>query len=231
MVDDEAVVRTGMARVLEAQGLEVEIAGDGSEALETLDLRPFAVVFLDIKMPGMNGVEVLRQIRAQHPRVLVIMITGYPTMESAIECLKLGAVDYLVKPFRADELEALLLKALEVLRQREEAYEPLRSDEFGIASIVGNSSAMQKVFAKVRRAAPSDSTVLITGESGTGKELVARAIHRHSLRSEQAFVPVDCSALVESLLESELFGHVKGSFTGAYQTKHGLFELANHGTF
>ena len=231
VVDDEAVVRTGMARVLAAQGLEAEVAGDGAEALEKLDLRPFAVVFLDIKMPGMDGVEVLRQIRAQHPRVLVIMITGYPTMDSAIECLKLGAVDYLVKPFRADELEVLLLKALEVLRRQEKALEPLFSQEFGIASIVGNSGAMQKVFAKVRRAAPSDSTVLITGESGTGKELVARAIHRHSLRADQAFVPVDCSALVESLLESELFGHVKGSFTGAYQTKHGLFELANHGTF
>jgi two-component system, NtrC family, response regulator AtoC len=231
VVDDEAVVRSGMARVLERQGLEVEVAADGGEALDKLASRPFCVVFLDIKMPGMDGVEVLRQVRTHHPRTLVIMITGYPNMEDAIECLKLGAVDYLVKPFRVDELESLLVKALDVLRQREEPIEPGRGQEAGVASITGNSAAMQKVFAKIRRAAPSDSTVLITGESGTGKELVARAIHSHSLRADQAFVPVDCSALVESLLESELFGHVKGSFTGAFQTKHGLFELANHGTF
>ena len=231
VVDDEAVVRAGMARVLERQGLDVEVAASGAEALERMAEQSFTVVFLDIKMPGMDGVEVLRYIRSHHPRTLVIMITGYPTMENAIECLKLGAVDYLVKPFRADELESLSLKALDIVRHTEELIEPMPRQEAGIASMVGNSSAIQKVFAKIRRAAPSDSTVLITGESGTGKELVARAIHSHSLRADQAFVPVDCSALVESLLESELFGHVKGSFTGAYQTKHGLFELANHGTF
>jgi two-component system response regulator AtoC len=231
VVDDEAVVRTGMARVLERQGLDVEVAASGAEALEKMAEQPFTIVFLDIKMPGMDGVEVLRYIRSHHPRILVIMITGHPTMENAIECLKLGAVDYLVKPFRADELESLSLKALDTLHHKEEAIEPMPRPEAGIASMVGNSSAIQKVFAKIRRAAPSDSTVLITGESGTGKELVARAIHSHSLRADQAFVPVDCSALVESLLESELFGHVKGSFTGAFQTKHGLFELANNGTF
>jgi two-component system response regulator AtoC len=231
VVDDEAVVRTGMARVLQRQGMEVQVAASGVEALERMAEQPFTVVFLDIKMPGMDGVEVLRCIRSQHPATTVIMITGYPTTESAIECLKLGAVDYLMKPFRVDELEVLLLKALEIVHHKEEAIDAPLEQEAGITSIIGNSPAMQKIFAKIRRAAPSDSTVLITGESGTGKELVARAIHSHSLRAERAFVPVDCSALVESLLESELFGHVKGSFTGAFQTKHGLFELANQGTF
>ncbi len=233
VVDDEAVVRNGIARVLEGQGLSIQMAADGRRALEIMEEEPIRIVLLDIKMPGMDGIEVLRHIHANYPETVVIMITGYPTIDTAVESIKLGAMDYLTKPFRVDELEELLLKAQEQLSQgyrcvslaSEEEQEPL------IPSIVGNSPAMRKVFAKIRRAAPSDSTLLLTGESGTGKELVARAIHGLSTRNENEFVPVDCSALVESLLESELFGHVKGSFTGAYQTKHGLFELANRGTF
>ncbi|MFP3868391.1 MAG: sigma-54-dependent transcriptional regulator [Desulfobacteraceae bacterium] len=231
VVDDESVVRTGIAQVLSKQGLEVTTAADGKQALESIAAATPAVVLLDIKMPGPDGVEVLKIIRQEYPRIQVIMITGYPDIEVAVECMKLGAVDYLVKPFRIDELESLVNKALNLLKQTPSLpalEEPL---EQGIDSIVGESPAMQKVFAKIRRAAPSDSTVLLTGESGTGKELVARAIHDLSPRAHREFVPVDCSALVESLLESELFGHVKGSFTGAHQTKHGLFELANHGTF
>jgi DNA-binding NtrC family response regulator len=231
VVDDETVVRVGIARALERQGMRVRTAADGEQALEAMAEEPFAIVLLDIKMPGMGGLEVLRHIRVDYPGTAVVMITGYPTMDSAIECLKLGAVDYLVKPFRVDELEGLILKSLEASKQEKRGPEPARDGGKGIDSIVGNSPAMEKIFLKIRKAAPSDSTVLITGESGTGKELVARAIHEHSLRADKEFVPVDCSALVESLLESELFGHVKGSFTGAYQTKHGLFELADHGTF
>jgi len=231
IADDEAVVRTGVARVLERQGIEVHLAADGQEALELMAEQTFSIIFLDIKMPRVDGLEVLKYLHANSPKIPVIMITGYPTMDSAIECLKLGAVDYLMKPFRADELEVMLTRAMEVIKKGAIDHGASAEERKGIDSIIGNSSAMQEVFVKIRRAAPSDSTVLISGESGTGKELVARSIHNLSLRAYKEFVPVDCSALVESLLESELFGHVKGSFTGAYQTKHGLFELANDGTF
>jgi DNA-binding NtrC family response regulator len=176
-------------------------------------------------------VEILKHIRLEHPDTEVIMITGYPTIQGAVECIRHGAMDYLVKPFRLDDLEVLIATAQDLLTKK---FTPLYLQDNrtrGIDFIVGQSPAMQKVFAKIRRAAPSDSTVLLTGESGTGKELAARAIHNLSPRKDKEFVPVDCSALVESLLESELFGHVKGSFTGAHQTKHGLFELANQGTF
>ena len=233
VVDDEAIVRQGITRVLEKQDLLIHMAIDGSEALEIMARYPISIVLLDIKMPGMDGIEVLRHIRAIYPETAVIMITGHPTIDSAVECTKLGAVDYLVKPFRVDELETLILKAQEHAKlEIKSTTAPNGVNAAGnIPYIVGDSPPIREVFSKIRRAAPSDSTVLLTGESGTGKELVARAIHALSNRTDREFVPVDCSALVESLLESELFGHVKGSFTGAFQTKHGLFELANHGTF
>jgi DNA-binding NtrC family response regulator len=233
VVDDEEVVRAGISRVLAKQGLSIHTAVDGSEALAIMAQQPINIVLLDIKMPGMDGIEVLKHLRATYPETVVIMITGHPTIQSAVECTKLGALDYLVKPFRVDDLETLIRKAQEqamLAIEAEAAREEVET--FGeVPYIVGKSTAMQEVFSTIRRAAPSDSTVLLTGESGTGKELVARAIHALSDRANKEFVPVDCSALVESLLESELFGHVKGSFTGAFQTKHGLFELADHGTF
>ncbi|MEW6659200.1 MAG: sigma-54 dependent transcriptional regulator [Thermodesulfobacteriota bacterium] len=231
IVDDEPAIRTGIAQVLEKQKIAAATAADGREALGLLARQPAGIVLLDIKLPDMDGVDLLKIIRREYPETEVIMITGYPTIQSAVECIKHGALDYLVKPFRVDELEVLIEKAQDLLSQRHAPLSPEESREQGIDFIVGQSPAMQKVFAKIRRAAPSDSTVLLTGESGTGKELAARAIHNLSPRRDKEFVPVDCSALVETLLESELFGHVKGSFTGAHQTKHGLFELANHGTF
>ncbi len=232
VVDDEDAVRTGIAQVLANQGLKVRVAADGRQALEMMASQPAGIVLLDIKMPDLDGVEVLKLLRRDYPHTEVLMITGHPNIEGAVQCIKLGALDYLVKPFRLNELESLVENTRELLKRKLQTSpeaEALR--EPGIDSLVGYSPAMQKVFAKIRRAAPSDSTVLLTGESGTGKELAARAIHQLSPRAGQEFVPVDCSALVETLLESELFGHVKGSFTGAHQTKHGLFELADHGTF
>jgi len=231
VVDDETTIRTGIAQVLERQDLEVATAADGREALEILAGRPVGIVLLDIKLPDMDGVDLLKIIRREYPETEVVMITGYPAIQGAVECIKQGALDYLVKPFRVDELEILVEKARSLLKQKRGPGLPEENREQGIDFIVGRSPAMQRVFAKIRRAAPSDSTVLLIGESGTGKELAARAIHNLSPRRDREFVPVDCSALVETLLESELFGHVKGSFTGAHQTKHGLFELANHGTF
>jgi two-component system, NtrC family, response regulator AtoC len=233
VVDDEPGVRQGIAQVLQDQGHAVRTAADGQEGLTCMREAAPNLVLLDVRLPGLDGIDLLKIIRRDHPETGVIMITAYPNIEGAVESMRLGALDYVVKPFRIDDLEAAVAKALEAVK-RGLAFQPLRSEkllEQGMDAIIGASPAMKQVFAKIRRAAPSDSTVLITGESGTGKELVARAIHNLSPRADREFVAVDCSALVESLLESELFGHVKGSFTGALQTKHGLFELANYGTF
>jgi two-component system response regulator AtoC len=232
VVDDEEAVRSGIAQVLARRQLAVSTAASANEALGVLSRQPFAIILLDIKLPDIDGIQFLRLLRKDFPETEIIMITGYPTIQGAVECIKLGALDYLVKPFRIDELENVVEKAREHLVQKTASKKPEAEEgELGLDFIIGDSPAMRQVYGKIRRAAPSDSTVLLTGESGTGKELVARAIHLLSPRNDQEFVAVDCSALVESLLESELFGHVKGSFTGAVQTKHGLFELANHGTF
>ncbi|MDY6973351.1 MAG: sigma-54 dependent transcriptional regulator [Thermodesulfobacteriota bacterium] len=234
VVDDEPVVRNGISRALNNRGMETKLAANGQEALEFLEHEPFDLVLLDIRMPDMDGITVLKLIRAKHPETDVIMITGYPTIDSAVHCIKLGAIDYLVKPFRLDDLDATLKK----MRPRHAAStrkSAISSKGLKIDSdenlIVGHSRSMKAVFEKILKVAHTDSTVLVTGESGTGKELVARAVHTNSNRKDKEFVAVDCSSLVETLLESELFGHVKGSFTGADQTKHGFFELANHGTF
>jgi two-component system response regulator AtoC len=233
VVDDEAAVRSGIAQVLSRPDQAVIAVADGAQALAQLARQPFDLVLLDIKLPDIDGVQLLKRLRQDFPETGVIMITGYPTIQGAVECIRRGALDYLVKPFRINELEAVVQQAWDHLAQKgsRAAPEPEADEGPGLDFIIGESPAMKRLFNKIRRAAPSDSTVLLTGESGTGKELVARAIHLLSPRAEQEFVPVDCSALVESLLESELFGHVRGSFTGALQTKHGLFELANHGTF
>lgn len=234
IVDDEPVVRRAIEKALRSKGITPRSASSGTEALSLLAGTRFDLVLLDIRMPDMDGMELLQIIRSRYPTTEVIMITGYPTIETAVDCIKLGATDYLVKPFRLNELEAALEKNSQTGSAAKAPPELLgKGLRIGPedAVIIGQSRPMQKIFEKILRVAPTDSSVLITGESGTGKELVAKAIHANSGRNKNVFMAVDCSALVEALMESELFGHVKGSFTGAHQTKHGLFELANNGTF
>lgn len=232
-VDDDATARSIIIKTMECLDVPVKEAQDGVQALEMMAAEPFDIVLLDVKMPGMDGIEVLRCIRKDYPETAVIMITGCPSIDGAVKSLKLGAMDYLVKPFRLDELESLVSKAWEIIAKRGDQA-PVGKRERRQRSgktIIGKSSVMQKFIATIRRVAATDSTVLITGETGTGKELVARTIHDCSARAGNDYVPVDCSSLVESLLESELFGHVKGAFTGAHEIKTGLFKLADHGTF
>ncbi|MFC1883692.1 sigma-54-dependent transcriptional regulator [Thermodesulfobacteriota bacterium] len=233
VVDDESIVRRSIHRALESRGLNAIVAKEGNEALELLKTGSFDLALIDIKMPEIDGVSLLRKIRGKYPETDVIMITGYPTIDTAVQCVKLGAVDYLVKPFRLDDLEASLEKLSPGIRTKPESTETSPGLKIGSEKdlIIGQSNAMKNIFEKILKVAPTDTTVMISGESGTGKELVARAIHANSERKKNEFVAVDCSSLVENLLESELFGHVKGSFTGAHQTKHGFFELANNGTF
>ncbi len=234
VVDDEAVVRNGISRALGNREISAVLAVNGHEALDLLAHQGFDLILLDIRMPDIDGIDLLKEIRARRIQTPVIMITGYPTIDTAVDCIRLGAQDYLVKPFRLDDLDAALTKLGQKEAQPEISAETGDTDD-KISDlrkiIIGESRPMRNIFDKILKVAPTDSTVLITGESGTGKELVAKAIHAYSNRGDKEFVAVDCSSLVETLLESELFGHVKGSFTGALQTKHGLFELANHGTF
>ncbi|MDY7037015.1 MAG: sigma-54 dependent transcriptional regulator, partial [Thermodesulfobacteriota bacterium] len=233
IVDDEAVVRNGISRALQKKGIRTVSASNGQEALDIMHHQAFDLVLLDIRMPDMDGLEILKRIRSNNLQTEVIMVTGYPTIDSAVQCVKLGALDYLVKPFRLDDLEVALKKTNlnpQIPRKPAVSHQGLKVDSEENL-IIGQSRPMKNIFDKILKVAPTDSTVLITGESGTGKELVAKAIHTNSKRKDNEFVAVDCSSLVETLLESELFGHVKGSFTGADHTKHGFFELANHGTF
>ncbi|MFA6312686.1 MAG: sigma-54 dependent transcriptional regulator [Sterolibacterium sp.] len=232
VVDDEEIVVKSCLRILAAETYEVESAQSGLEALRKIEGGPFDVLILDIMMPQMDGLEVLQRVKETHPDIDVIMVTGLSQIETAVRSMKLGAFDYLPKPFDPDELKHVVTRALE-RRQLLQENLNLRSElssKYRFENIVGTSQAMQKVFSLVAKCAPTNSTVLITGESGTGKELIARAIHFNSLRKEKTFVAVDCNSLSETLLESELFGHTKGSFTGAVANKRGMFEIADGGT-
>ena len=232
VIDDDESMRDSCRQALARKAGRVEVAGDGLTGLEILEKEAFDLVILDLKMPGLSGMEVLNQIKQQYPEVLVIVITGYATVESAVEAMKHGAYDFLPKPFTPDSLRAIVERALD---KKELVLENilLRSEleaSVGPEVIIGRSEPMRKIEELLRKVSPTDTTVLICGQSGTGKELVARAIHRHSSRKDKPFVVVDCGSLVENLFESELFGHVKGSFTGATATKYGRLELANGGT-
>ena len=232
VVDDEEIVCESGRRILEEENYDVETALGGREAFEKMRQHPFDVVITDLKMPGIDGMEVLETVHREFPDTIVIMITGFSTVETAVEAMKLGAFDYIPKPFTPDEVTVVVRKALEKRSlQIENLY--LRQElqeKYGFHNIVGKTRRMQEIYRTIVKVAPTDSTVLIYGQSGTGKELIARAIHFNSLRREKPFVPVDCAALSEGLLESELFGHIRGSFTGAVATKPGLFEVADGGT-
>jgi DNA-binding NtrC family response regulator len=232
VVDDELAVRHSLSSWFRKDGYDVETAENASEALRRLQQRPFQVALLDIKMPGMDGMELLEHVRRLDPKLSVIMITAFASVETAVQSLKEGAFDYVTKPVDPDELSHLVCRALERRRLEEENVQLKQTiDEMvGAEAIVGSSPQMRKVLELVQHVAPTDATVLIRGESGTGKELVARAIHANSHRRYFPVVPVNCGALPETLLESELFGHERGAFTGAQFRRKGKLEMADGGS-
>lgn len=232
IVDDEKNMRWALERALKAQGHEVYQAEDGNQGLElALEIKPDLVI-LDLKMPGMDGLSVLSSLKEQAPEILVIMITAHGSTASAVEAMKLGAYDYINKPFDIDELKLVVAKALEIehLKAKVQRLENEVTRRYSFQNIIGKSRSIQNIFGLIERIADTTATVLIQGESGTGKELVARALHYSSDRKHKPFIQVNCAALPESLLESELFGHEKGAFTGAIAQRQGRFELADGGT-
>jgi DNA-binding NtrC family response regulator len=229
IVDDEDVVVRSCIRALEGTDRRLTAVHSGAEALAAIDSIAVDVAVLDIMMPGMDGLEVLQRIKESHPDIEVVMVTGLSQIDTAVRAMKLGAFDYLPKPFDPDELRLVVDRALE-RRRILQAPEAAGAHTYAFDNIIGTSPAMQEVYRLVAKCAPTNSTVLVTGESGTGKELVARAIHYNSLRRDKPIVTVDCTSLSENLLESELFGHVKGAFTGAIASKKGLLEIAEGGT-
>jgi len=232
VVDDDRAILTLIGTIALAEGFDVATTTNGEDAMKRIRQRPVDLVLLDLRMPGVTGLDVLRSIREISPRVKVVLMTGYGTIDSAVEAVKLGAADYLTKPFDLPRLRQLLSAAREETEQRRVVL-TLESDlaqRLEFCGMVGRGPAMQEVFGLIRRLAPHVRTVLVTGETGTGKELVARALHALGPRSAKRFITVNCSAVVETLFESELFGHVRGAFTGATENKAGLFEVADGGT-
>ncbi|MDP2915027.1 MAG: sigma-54 dependent transcriptional regulator [Candidatus Aminicenantes bacterium] len=232
VIDDEPVIHDILSQLLTSEGYEVEISGSGEEALEKYTAQRFDLVLLDLLMPGMDGIEVLRAIKRIQPQAVVVIITAYASVESAIEAMKIGAFDYVQKPFKHEELLLIIARALEHKALQEENLR-LRDElkrKFSFGNIIGKSKVMMNVFDLIKTAAPTRSTILVQGESGTGKELAARAIHQNSNRAGFPFIVVNSGSLPPDLLESHLFGHVKGAFTGAVSEKQGLFEAADKGT-
>lgn len=231
IVDDEKNTREGLSRALRGEYAVAE-AENGLRALEWLETHSADVVLSDLRMPGMDGMTLLSRLLGREPRPALILLTAYGNIETAVEAMKRGAYDFLAKPVDLDRLDLLVKRAL---AERQLGAENRRlkaqlDSKYGFENIIGTSPAMQEVFATIRQAAPSRATVLIQGESGTGKELVARALHQCSPRRDGPFVPVHCAALAPTLLESELFGHEKGAFTGAVERRRGRFEMADGGT-
>ena len=232
VVDDEPSMRNFLEIMLNKEGYNVDLAADGQEAINLLDSNVYELVITDIIMPKVSGTKVLKTVKDIHPETIVIMITAYASTESAVEAMKEGAYDYITKPFNVDEIKVIIKNALEKGRLEKENLQLRRELEKGYSfeNIIGVSPEIVKVFNMIDRIAQTKTNILITGESGTGKELVARAIHNKSPRKDQPFVVINCGGIPETLLESDLFGHVKGSFTGAVTHKEGLFEVADSGT-
>ncbi len=231
VAEDERNLREGIAEAFRDAGHEVVEAEDGQAALKAIEEQVFDLVITDYRMPNCDGLELLRRVRLVNDTTAVIMITAYGTVEGAVQAMRLGAYDYILKPFNLEELEIKAERALEHRRLLSRLQEFDRRELVGrFDNIVGESPAMRRIFEMIAKVAPSNATVLILGETGTGKELIAEAIHRHSGRKEGPFVKVNCAALPENLLESELFGHERGAFTGADRQRVGRFELANEGT-
>ncbi len=232
LADDEVTFRETFAKVLREENMSVTVVGNGTDALDAITKQRFGVAVLDIRMPGIDGIKVLREIMRIRPETRVIMITAYGTVEMAVEAIKLGACDYVMKPVVMDDILTKIRQNMKYLDLQEEN-KRLKHElgrRFDIGQIIGKSTQMQSVFEMIRKVAPTKSNVLITGKSGTGKELVARAIHSLAAQNSRHFLAVNCSAIPEGLLESELFGHKKGSFTSAIRDKKGLFESACGGT-
>ena len=232
VVDDEEIVRESLGGWLEKDGYFVATAPDGKAALERLEAEPWSILIVDLKMPGIDGMQVLEQAKKRTPDLAVVMMTAYATVDTAVSAMKLGAYDYLVKPFDPEELSLMMQKivAQQALLRENAVLRQALKQEYRFRDLVSKSPAMQAIFELARTAARSNSTILILGESGSGKEVLARAVHQESPRAQGPFVAVSCAALTESLLESELFGHEKGAFTGAFARRKGKFESADGGT-
>ena len=232
VADDEPGIRTSLAEVLRDAGYRVETAADGAAALAALEANDFSAIVTDLRMPGADGLSVLQRAREISPQTIVILMTAHASIETAVEALRQGAMDYVLKPVIFDDLLGKIARALEHRQAVWEAQQ-LRHESaqrYDFAQLVGKGPQMSAVFQLVTKVAPTNSTVLLTGESGTGKEVIARAIHHYSLVADRIFLPINCAAIPESLLESQLFGHVRGAFTGAVSAQEGLFSRARNGT-
>jgi DNA-binding NtrC family response regulator len=232
VVDDEKNIREGLGEYLRLDGYDVSLASDGKEGLAEVESGAVDLVITDLRMPALSGGELLKQISSRYPSIPVIVLTGHGTVEDAVDAMRNGAYDFITKPVNLEHLSLLVKRALErkeLARRNDELMREIENQK-RVSSIVGRSPSIQRIFELVRKVAPTKASVLITGESGVGKELVADALHNLSPRADKPFIKLHCAALAESLLESELFGHEKGSFTGAQARKKGRFELANEGT-
>lgn len=232
VVDDELSMREFLEVMLDKAGYQVSVAESGSQAISMIQKTFYDLVLLDIRLGDMSGIEVLREAKKIHPRTVVIMISAYSTTEAAVEAMNEGAYDYVPKPFDNNELKQTIANALDrkTIEHEKKILEVELQQNLHFGKLVGNSTGMIKIYGMIRQVAPTKTNILVSGESGTGKEFIARAIHEQSDRAKQPFVVVNCGGIPESLMESELFGHKKGAFTGATQDKKGLFELAHRGT-